>query len=168
MMNSKPQIRVATIVLAVASFLSACSTTNSGFSKPDFSKVSVGMTKAETLVALGKPDTTATQGRQEYLEYGWDDPWDGRIAPAEWYYVRLLDGRVESFGRKGDFNSTKNPTVDVNINQSVTTKKGAETDPAPSSDLFTRLKKLQTLKDEGLLTDDEFQQLKRKAIEEAK
>lgn len=93
---------------------------------------------------------------------------DGLVGAAEWYYVRLVDSHVDSFGHKGDFNTTKNPTADFNINQKITTdSKGTAPDSDPRSDLFTRLRKLQALKDDGLLTEDEFQKLRRKAIEEA-
>jgi len=77
---------------------------------------------------------------------------------------------VESFGRKGDFDSTKNPAVDLNINQKVTTDSNTTTPPDNDarSDLFTRLKKLQALKDEGLITAEEFERLRRKAVDETK
>jgi len=59
-----------------------CSSTNSGFAKPNLSKISVGMTKADVIAALGRPDETATKGQTEYLNYGWDKPWDGRRGVA--------------------------------------------------------------------------------------
>ncbi|SRR6266540_1579165 len=150
--------------------LAGCSSTNSGFAKPNLSRISVGMTKSEVIAALGKPDETATHGQTEYLKYGWDNPWDGRRAVAEWYFVRLIGGRVESFGREGDFDSTKNPALDLNVNQKVTTdsKPAIPSDADTRSDLFTRLKKLQALKDEGLITQEEFERLRRKAVEETK
>lgn len=162
--------RPISLLVAFVALAAGCSTTHSGFRKPDMSKVHVGMTKGEVVASLGAPDNVATKGRLEFLEYGWDKFMDGVVGAAEWYYVRLIDGQVESFGRKGDFDSTKNPTVDVNLNQKITTVGGASAggDSPIASDLFTRLKKLQTLKDDGLLTEDEFQKLRRKAIEEAK
>jgi hypothetical protein len=102
----KSQTARILLSLIPMALLIGCSTTNSGFRKPDLSKVNIGMTKPEVIAALGKPDGTASQGATEYLEYGWDSPWDGVIGVAEWYYVRLIDGGVESFGRKGDFESS--------------------------------------------------------------
>lgn len=157
------------VITVVLGLVTGCSTTNSGFRNPDLSKISVGMTKAQVIAALGKPDTAATQSQTEYLEYGWDSPWDGRIAPAEFYYVRLVRGLVESYGRKGDFDSTKNPALDLNVNQKVTTNsKAPAANGEMQGDLFTRLKKLQTLKDDGLITAEEYEQLRRKAVAEAK
>jgi hypothetical protein len=60
-----------------ASFMAGCSTTHSGFRKPDLSKVRNGITKAEVIGAMGQPDDIATHGRVEYLEYGWDKFMDG-------------------------------------------------------------------------------------------
>ncbi len=40
------------------------------------------------------------------------------------FFVRIVDGKVESFGRRGDFDSTKVPesktTLDVNIKNKET------------------------------------------------
>ena len=76
---------------------------------------------------------------------------------------------MESYGRKGDFDSTKNPALDLNVNQKVTTdSKVPASNGEMQGDLFTRLKKLQTLKDDGLITSEEYEQLRRKAVAEAK
>ena len=32
------------------------------------------------------------------------------------FYVRLKEGKVDSYGRVGDFDSTKDPTINVNVN----------------------------------------------------
>ena len=64
--------------------LSGCVTTTSHYGKrPDFMSISVGMTQEEVIRAIGKPSkVSATQG-QTYLQYGWDDPWDGRVGASE-------------------------------------------------------------------------------------
>jgi hypothetical protein len=57
--------------------------------------VSVGMSKAEVLQQLGKPTDVAGSGNVEYL---WYNPLN-----RFWqrYYVRIVDGRVESYGPLG-------------------------------------------------------------------
>jgi hypothetical protein len=71
-------------------------------------KVSMGMTKTEVLKALGNPNSTSAQGELEYLTYIFyasnDDAFYGRETS---YFVRLINGKVESYGRTGDFDSTK-------------------------------------------------------------
>lgn len=41
---------------------------------------------------------------------------DGPYGGA-WVFVRLVNGRVDAYGEKGDFGSTRGPTLDVNIHQ---------------------------------------------------
>jgi hypothetical protein len=79
------------------------------------------MTKQEVIQKLGRPVSTSAQSGVEYLNYRFaetsDDDFIGNYSP---YYVRIVDGKVESYGRLGDFDSTKVPesktTVDLNIN----------------------------------------------------
>lgn len=86
---------------------------------------SLGMTKQEVIKAMGQPQSVSAISGVEYLNYklctvegdfyndfrckGWDD-----------FYVRLKSGKVDSYGRRGDFDSTKTPeskrTIDLNIN----------------------------------------------------
>lgn len=102
----------------MALFMVACAGT------PKMNRLSVGMTKAEAIASMGRePDSTSAQGGVEYLTYNlWRDFWDRR--PGDYsdnFFVRLINGRVESYGRSGDFDSAKIPetkqTIDVNINK---------------------------------------------------
>ncbi len=80
-------------------------------------KVSLGMTKKEVIRAIGKPGTINAQGDYEYCMYFW---WpDATAAYRETYYVRLFDGRVESFGRMGAFDSAQPPTRRYEIDAEV-------------------------------------------------
>jgi predicted oxidoreductase (fatty acid repression mutant protein) len=60
----------------------------------------IGMTKQEVIEVIGAPNSTSATKNVEYLKY--------RISTGlfytDEYYVRLLDGKVESYGQKGDFN----------------------------------------------------------------
>ena len=60
----------------------------------------IGMTKQEVIEAIGDPDTTSASGKVEYLKY--------RIKVglvySDQYLVRLLNGKVDAYGQKGDFN----------------------------------------------------------------
>jgi outer membrane protein assembly factor BamE (lipoprotein component of BamABCDE complex) len=139
----------------------------------DLTRVSVGMEKQEVLSKLGKPTRVAVQGTIEYLEYeayensGWD--WQGK-RNYRWMFVRLVNGRVESFGRKGDFDSTKNPTTDLNINQRIESKSTttANTTSPTQFDLKAELEKLEKMRKDGLITEQEHQQLRQRAIDKAK
>jgi hypothetical protein len=100
---------------------------------PDFTKVSMGMTKPEVVQALGRPDTMSANGRTEYLFW---QAGRGRISGYRMggyddsdYFVRLVDGRVDAYGKKGDFDTAQPATqrYDVKVRntvESTETKKG--------------------------------------------
>ena len=110
------------VLIFVLAVTVACGTVSHYGERPDFSKISMGMSQAEVIEAMGKPDDISAQSGVVYLRYTWA-PWydhNGADGNAEDYFVRLIDNKVESFGRMGDFDSTKNPeqTINVNINKS--------------------------------------------------
>ncbi len=81
-------------------------------------KVSAGMSKAQVIAAMGNPSSTAGEGETEYLNYNLlvRGPLGGATPIQNQYFVRLRNGKVDAYGRKGDFNSTKDPTQNVNLN----------------------------------------------------
>lgn len=70
-------------------------------------RLRLGMTKGQVVKVMGKPYTSGAQGQTRMLKF-----WDADA--KEDYYVRLVDGRVESFGRLGDFDSSV-PKNDINL-----------------------------------------------------
>jgi hypothetical protein len=98
------------VLWGIAILLSACATMSSSMHD-----VSIGMTEQEVESKLGRPVSKSANGTVEYMNYSmYESTWDPR--PTK-YFVRLIDGKVQAYGRLGDFNSTKDPTVNVNINQ---------------------------------------------------
>lgn len=145
-------------IMGVAFIVYACATATSH----KISQVRLGMTKQEVIAAMGQPVSTSAQGIAEYLNYALSET----RGEAEWgrtrpYYIRLVNGRVESYGRTGDFDSTKTPTVrietDEKIKQDIKIK--------DSGDLYIELKKLKELKDSGIITEEEFTIQKKKLLE---
>ena len=61
--------------------------------------LSLGMTKQQVIEAIGEPTSTSASRNTEYLHYRLTA--DGFYSDS--YYVRLLDGKVESYGRAGSF-----------------------------------------------------------------
>jgi hypothetical protein len=109
------RILISTIAML---FLYGCAGT------PKMNTLSVGMTKAEVIAVMERePDSTSAQRGVEYLTYLlWRDFWNRRPGDySDRFFVKLINGKVESFGKVGDFDSTKVPetkqTIDLNIKQ---------------------------------------------------
>jgi len=145
-MNSAIPRTCVTLLLALTGCLS----------RPDFSRISIGMTKDEVIAKLGKPRNRAVNGDTEFFTYEGEASYaDGRLG-GEFYYVRFLSGKVLSFGNKGDFDSTKDPALNINLKQ--------QRQPTGSKDVAGELKKLQTLRDENLISE-ELQRLRQKILD---
>ena len=91
------------IIIAIAA-LTSCVTPYS------LSKIKLGDSKRQVEKVMGKPYIVSAQGHITAFRY---------LIYSNYYYVTFYDNKVASFGKLGDFNSTKNPTLDLN----VTTKK---------------------------------------------
>ena len=140
-------------VIALAILLFGCATSSK------INAVQLGMSKSEVIAVMGNPVSISAKGGSEYLNYNLsetdDDAFRGWTTP---YYVRLVDGKVDSYGRTGDFDSTQPDTIKIITDENVK----VEVD----SDLYTELRKLKQLRDDDILTEAEFQELKQKAIRE--
>lgn len=126
------------------------------------SGVHYGMSKQEVVAVMGAPVSVSTQGSSQYLSYPVCDTDNqtpnGIMRP---YVVRLIDGRVESYGTTGDVGSLQTSTgrheSDQIVKQDVRAKEPV--------DLYTELMKLKELKDTSVITDEEFRFQKRRILE---
>jgi tetratricopeptide (TPR) repeat protein len=122
-----------TLLFSVISLaLTGCATPNK------MNSLSVGMTKQEVISVMGQPDRTSATEGAEYMIYHFRN--NGPAAVSTFgiipfregadYYVRLRDGRVNTYGQVGDFDSTKIPetkrTVDLNIRDANESREPAE------------------------------------------
>lgn len=108
-------MKVISILFVMLSLMIGCA------HSPNFSKITLGLTKEEVIDRIGSPDTTAAKGGAEYLNYVyWQDT---RFEKN--YFVRLTNGKVESYGEVGDFDSARAPAqqYDINIKKEVINKK---------------------------------------------
>ena len=129
-------------------------------------KVQVGMTKPELIDAIGDADSASAQGSTEvlsyYLCYSNCAALIMENRGRNWYYVRLIDGRVDSYGNneafgiKGDFDNSKVITKNSNIKADVSVR--------GTTDMYAELKKLQELKDSKIITQEEFDAKKKKIL----
>ena len=145
-------MKIAFTLLAAA-LIAGCATSGK------IKNVALGMTKSEVIAVMGKPVSVSAKGSSEYLNYALSETDDDAFSGiTNEYYVRLIDGIVDSYGRTGDFDSTQPPTVRIETDENASVDS--------ESDLYTELRKLKALHDEGILSDDEYERLKQKAIAE--
>jgi outer membrane protein assembly factor BamE (lipoprotein component of BamABCDE complex) len=127
-------------------------------------KVQIGMTKSEVIKIIGNPTSVSAKDKSEYLNYRLsetdDQAWDGITVP---YYVRLINGRVDSYGRLGDFDSTQNLTMKIETDENIKTQ--TEVKSSGKEDLYSELMKLKQLKEEGLITQEEFDKEKKELLD---
>jgi hypothetical protein len=131
--------------------------------------VSAGMTKNQVIDVMGVPDTVSAQGGSEYLSYFLCYSNCAALVMdnrgRDWYYVHLVNGTVESYGKKGDFDSTKIPTTRVEqINTIKQDMRIQDSRVIESSDKYSELAKLKGLLDSGTITKDEFDEQKKRIL----
>lgn len=155
-------MKIANLALLAAAVLFAgCMTADK------LNSIKIGMTKDQVIAVLGTPGSTSAQANVEYMTYYLaSDTGYGRDLP---YSVRLVDSKVESFGRFAQLSDiylrpVGGGTPQYNVGFPVT----VGTRPAGESDLVAQLQKLKALKDQGALTEEEFQRAKQKLLSEQK
>jgi hypothetical protein len=172
----KTKLSLIALVLFGA-LLTGCMTSS------DLNKLQIGMTKEQVIAILGQPDSTSAQANVEYLTYYLEADGIASYDRERAYMVRLVDGKVESFGRFLQLFDLYNRPVtnakpgDANFPNTAYSPYGQMLPAAQAPvvqrvssppDLATQLEKLKKLKDQGVLTDEEFQKAKEKILAEQK
>jgi hypothetical protein len=157
---------ITAIVLLLAALFTGCSTT-----ADKLNNLHIGMTKDQVIALLGQPDSTSAQANIEYMTYYLsNDSSNGRDQP---YMVRVVEGKVESFGRAFQlFDIYNRPVGGNSMGQTITplgVPSGSLSVVQPNTpDLALSLARLKSLKDQGVLTDEEFQRAKQKVLSDQK
>lgn len=77
-------------------------------------RLAIGMNKADVVAVMGTPDSTRATTKAEYLLYA---VCGLPIFPCDIpRFVRLIDGKVDAYGRMGDFGSTELPQIRAALN----------------------------------------------------
>jgi outer membrane protein assembly factor BamE (lipoprotein component of BamABCDE complex) len=151
-------MRNSITLITIVFLLAGCATAHK------ISQVKLGMTRDQVIETMGPPASTSAKGSTEYLNYSLSETDDQAFySITKPYYVRLVDGRVDSYGRLGDFDSTQRPTVRIETDQSIKTQSDIET--TGKKDLYSELMKLKQLRDEGLITQEEFEIEKKELLQ---
>ncbi len=155
----------------LVAFALACAFVGGCTTADQLNNIRIGMTKEQVIAILGKSDSMSAQANVEYLTYFLDAPnLNGREQP---YMVRLVEGKVESFGRfRQLFDLYSRPVTTANPGDPNFPQVFGSSVPAvaPSvvPDLAGQITKLKALKDQGVLTDAEFQKAKDKLLSDQK
>lgn len=127
--------------------------------------VSLGMSKEDVIKAMGKPASTSAIEGTEYLNYKLSETstedFYGISTP---YYVCIRDGKVISYGRTGDFNTTKDPTQVIKVIGDLKSDEKIKVQTENNGELEKKLKTLNKLLSDGLITKSEFDEQKKKLL----
>lgn len=118
-----------------------------------------GMTKADVVALLGPPDSTRAHANTEYLTYYLSNDSSVREQP---YMVRLVDAKVESFGRFFQLPDENDRPASGSAQVSI----GTIMPYSMNTSIVTHLQQLLALKNQGVLTDEEFQRVKQRLLAE--
>lgn len=163
--------KLVLLALFIAACLTGCATADK------LNQLRIGMTEDQVTTLMGKSDSRSAQANIIYLTYYLAN--DSRVGEQP-YAVRLVDGKVESFGRFAQLLDMYNRPVPGSIHatqgyggllggaytQGATTY--TTTQIPNGGGLGSELQKLKVLKDQGVLTEEEFQKAKTKLLDAQK
>ena len=150
------QIPFAFSILALA--LAGCGTLNNS---SKLNSVHLGMSKADLISTLGAADQVSSQANVEYLTYFLSRD---SGATKEPYMVRVVDARVDSFGRFVQLLDTHSAAAGGPQGLGL----GAVMPYSLNTDVVTQLQQLKWLKDQGVLSESEFQKVKERLLNDSK
>lgn len=129
------------VIAIIVVFVFGCATAHK------INRINVGMSKQEAINIMGKPVSVSAKEGVEYLNYQLtetaSDYWDGTYTP---YFVRIIDGKVDSYGKELDEYGEK--IINLLNNEFM----------------YTELRRLKELKDAGIFTEEEFESEKREIL----
>lgn len=100
-------------------FLSGCASSTSR----GLNELQIGMTKDQVIAKLGSPTSTRAAEGTEFLIYKLLTPGKIPALVRDDYFVRFVNGRVDAFGKVGDFGSTKDTTIIYRTENTTTVQK---------------------------------------------
>lgn len=127
-------------------------------------QVSLGMTKAEVIKVMGEPVSISATENQEYLNYQLaetaEDGFNGDYTP---YAIVLQSGKVASYGRHGDFGTTEQSAQVIKV---ISDEKKTIDLQTNDNELAVKLKTLNKLLSDKLITQAEYSDQKQKLLNE--
>lgn len=90
-----------TAIIVGSAMLCSCADTKTS---TKLNNIQMGMTRQDVVSLMGAPDSVSASSNTVYLMYHLENHNAGGRSD---YYVHLKENAVDSFGRKGDFDSTQ-------------------------------------------------------------
>ena len=150
-----------TLVLLLCLGLYGCATAGR------INSISIGMSKGEVIKRMGRPVSTSAIEGKEYLNYQLaetsDNAFYGVTTP---YSVCLKDGKVVSYGRHGDFGTTEQPAQVIKIMGDIKSDEKINVKTESNGELEKKLNTLNKLLLDGLITKSEFDEQKKKLLDD--
>jgi len=150
------------VIAIIVVFLFGCATAHK------INRINVGMSKQEAINIMGEPVSVSAKEGVEYLNYQLtetaSDDLDGTYTP---YFVRIIDGKVDSYGKLDDFNSFYYPDMRIKTDANIEELDEYEEkfiNLLNNEFMYTELMKLKELKEAGILTEEEFEREKREIL----
>lgn len=120
------RVRYLFVCFGLAALLASCSYYSVGRKSDEINKISLGQSKSEIISIMGAPNSVRAGEGAEYLIYHLTDDYSYEstvvsfgmlppIAKKSDYFVKLVDDKVISYGKVGDFDSTKMPEAQIKI-----------------------------------------------------
>lgn len=143
-----------------------------GCTRPDLdvSKLRVGMTKKEVVERVGGPKrVTEVNLTTELHEYEAYDRYGAIKINSRSQFLRFVNGRLEAAGTMEELKAGRSALRSETPKAAPAAPAAQPVAPAaPAFDLRTELEKLEKLKKDGLISEAEFQELRRKVLDKAK
>ena len=157
----KPCAAAVMFILPVAGSL--------GCTRPDLdvTRLRAGMTKKEVLERTGSPSRMTVTNDTEVWEYEAYERYGAIKVNQRSRFVRFVRGQVDAFGTLEDLKAGRA----AQGAQAPAVKGGApipQAPAAPAFDLRSELEKLEKLKKDGLISEAEFQELRKKVLDKAR
>ena len=130
------------------------------------SNVRLGMSKDEVMQAIGHPASISATEGVEYLNYRLSETADEAVlyGITHDYSVCIKNGKVVSYGKRGDFGTTEQPAQVIKISGGLQSDENIKIQS--TDELTTKIKTINKLLSDGLITKMDFEERKKKLLDE--
>jgi hypothetical protein len=104
------------LAISIGSLIAGCSAFRSereNYPSLKMNDICIGMSRTEVVEIMGEPSSVSAQGNLTYLNYRLHEKNHPSGQEQTPYFVRIINSKVQAYGKSGDFDSTKPPELPV-------------------------------------------------------